>query len=45
MLVEAQGVGQDYGSYLGHDDPILRLDRPPNKRLRPTARRRIMGRG
>ena len=25
MLVEAQGVGQDYGSYPGHDDPILTL--------------------
>ena len=37
ILVEAQGVGQDSGNRLGHDEAILRLDGPPNKRLQPTA--------
>jgi hypothetical protein len=43
MFVQTQGVGQNRGSWLGHDEPIVRLDRPPNKRLRPTAFGVIMG--
>lgn len=31
VFVEAQGVGQHGSRTLGHDKPILRLDRPPNE--------------
>jgi hypothetical protein len=44
MLVETQGIGQDSGCSLSHDNPILRLDRPPAKRLQPTAPGAIMRR-
>jgi hypothetical protein len=37
LVVEAQGFGQDGGDCLGHDEFILRFNRPPNKRLHPTV--------
>jgi len=36
-FIEAECFSQNRGGCVSHNEPILRLHRPPNKRLQPTA--------